>query len=227
MGHPSITRRPACQKRHSVRAVTLVLPHKSHITSLFSSLCRLATALQFVWAQAIERSSEDAMKAFKFSKLAVVVSAVMVLGGQAMGQQATQQVESTENAKTTERVIVVSLEDRKLALVEDGQVKKVYSVAVGKPTTPSPVGTFTIARRVKNPTYSARWQDDSAGAGQSGGDALDGAQHQGLRNPRDKRTEVDRQGCFARVHSHGEEGPGRVLRDGGGGRHGGTGRPAQ
>ena len=27
------------------------------------------------------------MKAFKFSKLAVVVSAVMVLGGQAMGQQ--------------------------------------------------------------------------------------------------------------------------------------------
>ncbi len=93
------------------------------------------------------------MQAFKFSKLAVVVSAVMVLGGRAFGQETTQQVESTENAKKTERVIVVSLEDRKLALVEDGQVKKVYSVAVGKPTTPSPVGTFTIARRVKNPTY--------------------------------------------------------------------------
>jgi hypothetical protein len=28
------------------------------------------------------------------------------------------------------------------------------SVAVGKPSTPSPVGTFTIARRVMNPTYS-------------------------------------------------------------------------
>jgi hypothetical protein len=51
------------------------------------------------------------------------------------------------------RVIVVSLEDRKLALVEDGQVKKVYTVAVGKPSTPSPVGTFTIERRVANPTY--------------------------------------------------------------------------
>ena len=38
-------------------------------------------------------------------------------------------------------------------MVEDGQVKKVYTVAVGKPTTPSPVGTFTIQRRVKNPTY--------------------------------------------------------------------------
>ena len=50
-------------------------------------------------------------------------------------------------------MIVVSLEDRKLALVEDGQVKKVYTVAVGKPSTPSPVGTFTIARRAANPTY--------------------------------------------------------------------------
>ncbi len=56
-------------------------------------------------------------------------------------------------AGTPKRVIVVSLEDRKLALVEDGQVKKVYTVAVGKPSTPSPVGTFTIERRVANPTY--------------------------------------------------------------------------
>jgi lipoprotein-anchoring transpeptidase ErfK/SrfK len=54
----------------------------------------------------------------------------------------------------TKRVIVVSLADHKLALVEDGKVKKIYSVAVGKPSTPSPVGTFTIARRVMNPTYS-------------------------------------------------------------------------
>jgi len=51
------------------------------------------------------------------------------------------------------REIVVSLEDHKLALVEDGQVKKVYTVAVGKPTTPSPIGTFTIERLVANPTY--------------------------------------------------------------------------
>lgn len=54
---------------------------------------------------------------------------------------------------TAKRVIVVSLEDRKLALVEDGQVRKVYPVAVGKPSTPSPTGTFTIERRVANPVY--------------------------------------------------------------------------
>ena len=55
--------------------------------------------------------------------------------------------------QTTARTIVVSLEDRKLALVEDGQVKKIYTVAVGKPSTPSPEGTFTIQRRVANPIY--------------------------------------------------------------------------
>lgn len=51
------------------------------------------------------------------------------------------------------RVIVVSLEDRKLALIQDGQLEKVYPVAVGKASTPSPVGTFTIERRVVNPVY--------------------------------------------------------------------------
>jgi lipoprotein-anchoring transpeptidase ErfK/SrfK len=102
------------------------------------------------------------------SKWAVAVSAAVVLGVQAIGQQAAAVQAATVQAapvvkrvttpQTTTclrgpRVIVVSLEDRKLALVEDGQVKKVYTVAVGKPTTPSPSGTFTIARRVKNPTY--------------------------------------------------------------------------
>lgn len=51
------------------------------------------------------------------------------------------------------RLIVVSLEDRRLALVEDGQVKEAYTVAVGKDSTPSPTGTFTIVERVSNPTY--------------------------------------------------------------------------
>lgn len=71
-----------------------------------------------------------------------------------MGQAVTTvQTEELQAAPVVKRVIVVSLEDRKLALVEDGQVKKVYTVAVGKPTTPSPTGTFSITRRVKNPVY--------------------------------------------------------------------------
>lgn len=72
--------------------------------------------------------------------------------GPAAAQQSA--LDAQVPAVTTKRVIVVSLEDHKLALVEDGKVKKIYTVAVGKPSTPSPVGTFTIARRVMNPTYS-------------------------------------------------------------------------
>ena len=106
----------------------------------------------------------DEMKANGFSKWAVAASAATVLGIQAMGQQAslvqttpaqTTPVQTTpaQTSPAPKRVIVVSLEDRKLALVEDGQVKKVYTVAVGKPSTPSPAGTFTIERRVENPVY--------------------------------------------------------------------------
>jgi lipoprotein-anchoring transpeptidase ErfK/SrfK len=52
-----------------------------------------------------------------------------------------------------ERRIVVSIPDRKLALVVDGEVTKVYAVAVGKARTPSPAGSFKIVTRVPNPTW--------------------------------------------------------------------------
>lgn len=51
------------------------------------------------------------------------------------------------------RTILVSLEDHRLALLENGVVKASYPVAVGKPSTPSPTGTFTIVNHVINPTY--------------------------------------------------------------------------
>jgi lipoprotein-anchoring transpeptidase ErfK/SrfK len=84
-----------------------------------------------------------------------------LLATQLTAQTATQQAAANQAAAkeqapaaATMRVIVISLEDHKLALVEDGKVKKIYTVAVGKPSTPSPVGAFTIERRVMNPTYS-------------------------------------------------------------------------
>lgn len=83
------------------------------------------------------------MKDFILSRVAVAAAVFVVVTAQAIAQQVQ-----------VKREIVVSLQDRKLALIEDGQIKKVYTVAVGRPSTPSPVGTFTIERRVKNPTYS-------------------------------------------------------------------------
>jgi len=51
------------------------------------------------------------------------------------------------------RRIVVSIPDRKLALIENGRVLKVYATAVGAPVSPSPNGTFTVVNRIPNPTW--------------------------------------------------------------------------
>ena len=69
-----------------------------------------------------------------------------------------------EQAADGGRVVLVSLQDRKLALIENGKVKKTYRVAVGKSTTPSPTGTFKIVTRVTNPTYYKPGQVIAPGA---------------------------------------------------------------
>jgi hypothetical protein len=51
------------------------------------------------------------------------------------------------------RRIVVSIPDRKLALLEGDRVIKIYNVAVGAPVSPSPSGEFQVVQRLANPTY--------------------------------------------------------------------------
>jgi lipoprotein-anchoring transpeptidase ErfK/SrfK len=70
-----------------------------------------------------------------------------------------------EFAKATVRWVLVSIPDRKLALVENGRVVRIYRVAVGKTSTPSPVGEFKIVNRVTNPTYYHKGQVIPAGKG--------------------------------------------------------------
>lgn len=60
---------------------------------------------------------------------------------------------ASAEAQDPKRQIIVSIPDRKLALLEDGEVKKIYPVAVGKEETPSPAGEFEIVNRLTNPTY--------------------------------------------------------------------------
>jgi lipoprotein-anchoring transpeptidase ErfK/SrfK len=59
---------------------------------------------------------------------------------------------SAQDDKTARR-IVVSIPDRKLALLEGERVLKVYDVAVGKPATPSPHGEFKIVSRAIDPVW--------------------------------------------------------------------------
>lgn len=54
------------------------------------------------------------------------------------------------------RVVLVSLVDRKLAVIDNGVVIATFQVAVGAKFSPSPTGEFTIISRVSNPTYYHR-----------------------------------------------------------------------
>jgi len=70
------------------------------------------------------------------------LAALVVAAGEAMAQD-----------RQAARRIVVSIPDRKLALLEDGQVVRIYPVAVGAAATPSPLGEFTVIQRVTEPTW--------------------------------------------------------------------------
>ena len=53
------------------------------------------------------------------------------------------------------RRIVISIPDRKLALMDGDRIVKIYPVAVGAGVSPSPRGNYTIASRIPQPTYYA------------------------------------------------------------------------
>jgi len=59
------------------------------------------------------------------------------------------------DAEESGRRIVVSIPDRKAALVEQHSVVRVYPVAVGAPGSPTPTGEFKIVTRIPHPTYYA------------------------------------------------------------------------
>jgi lipoprotein-anchoring transpeptidase ErfK/SrfK len=48
---------------------------------------------------------------------------------------------------------VVSIPDRKLALLDEGRVLKSYAIALGADTSPSPTGEFKIVNKIADPTY--------------------------------------------------------------------------
>jgi lipoprotein-anchoring transpeptidase ErfK/SrfK len=86
------------------------------------------------------------------SKLAAMMGAIFLAAAEALAQD-QQQSGAPEEGEESKRRIVISIADRKLAVIEDGRVVKIYSTAVGADATPSPTGVFKIANRVPNPTW--------------------------------------------------------------------------
>jgi len=81
----------------------------------------------------------------KRDRMMAAVAAMLVAVGRAMAQN--------EEQAAPQRRIVISIPDRKLALIEDGKVVKIYQTAVGAPASPSPTGSFTVIQRIPNPTW--------------------------------------------------------------------------
>lgn len=82
-----------------------------------------------------------------------VLAAVLVLSGFALGQAKEAAHGNEAKIDRIRRQVIVSIPDRKLAVVENGQVIRIFTVAVGSAVSPSPVGRFEIVSRLANPTY--------------------------------------------------------------------------
>ena len=90
----------------------------------------------------------------------------------------------------------------------DNQLWRVFPVATGQAIYPTPAGRFSIIVKWVNPTWYPPTQDAWAaglkpvppGPGQPARHALDGALLAGDRDPRHRRTRLDRLQRLARLH---------------------------
>lgn len=66
--------------------------------------------------------------------------------------------------------ITINVKNHSLTLYKDNKVFKTYRVAVGKPSTPTPKGTFKIINKAVNPggPFGARWMGLDAPNGDYG-----------------------------------------------------------
>jgi lipoprotein-anchoring transpeptidase ErfK/SrfK len=75
-----------------------------------------------------------------------------VEAGETISPEAKTEAKTAETEEIT-RYILISIPDRQLALVDDGQIVKVYPIAIGAKATPSPTGDYTIISHVADPVY--------------------------------------------------------------------------
>jgi lipoprotein-anchoring transpeptidase ErfK/SrfK len=82
----------------------------------------------------------------------ILLTLTLITRASAMAQEAAASRDAAPEPKIR-RQIVVSIPDRKLAILEDGKIIRIFQVSVGAAVSPSPIGGFQIVRRLVNPTY--------------------------------------------------------------------------
>ena len=96
---------------------------------------------------------ETGSKRARATRAAGWIAALAVMTGLTTNAFAQAIPQTAQAPQRIRRVVIVSLEDRKLAVLENGIVLRVFPVAVGASISPSPVGEFEIVSRVQHPTY--------------------------------------------------------------------------
>lgn len=97
------------------------------------------------------RRAEDQVR-----KLAALTGILLMAAAEAMAQ---------DKAAKPARRILVSIPDRKLAVMESGRVVKIFPTAVGAPKSPSPTGSYTIMVRLSDPTWYGKGKVVAPGKG--------------------------------------------------------------
>src|SRR5258707_14965564 len=115
--HLAATARNASLRREQERLETAISSQPSASASAFSQRASLAGMSQ---PQAQNQASVEPLSANLASS------------------------QNTATPSAHKRQIIISIADRKLALMEDGQLLKTYPIAVGTRGTPSPDGDFVI-----------------------------------------------------------------------------------
>lgn len=89
----------------------------------------------------------------RIRNLRSLMAIALVATAEALCQEKQAETRPQAESAPPERRIVVSIPDCKLALMKNGRVVKIYSTAVGAPSSPTPSGTYTIVQRIPNPTW--------------------------------------------------------------------------
>jgi L,D-transpeptidase ErfK/SrfK len=86
----------------------------------------------------------------RWNGLTKLAAAVVIAATEAYAEERRGQTQGPMGDR-----IVVSIPDRKLVLMNGDRAVKIYAVAVGKASTPSPEGEFRIINRIPNPAWYA------------------------------------------------------------------------
>jgi lipoprotein-anchoring transpeptidase ErfK/SrfK len=101
------------------------------------------------------------LQGFRMKKILFALFALIFITG-AMGCKAEAKTNSDDEKAFSEHSceLLILTESKQLYVFRDEELYKMYTVAVGRPTKPTPKGVFTVISKIESPyteAYGTRW----------------------------------------------------------------------